>query len=90
MGVPYTDVKFYPTILGAVLFGIGIALMIVLSVPLAREMRSIAKAGRARWTPLVVGTVALIGADVAVRLAVPFDCDDNLKVVMPENRLGFR
>ena len=28
LGVPYTDVKFYPTILGAVLFGIGIALMI--------------------------------------------------------------
>lgn len=28
LGVPYTDVKFYPMILGAVLFGIGIALMI--------------------------------------------------------------
>ena len=28
LGVPYTDVKFYPTILGAVLIGIGIALMI--------------------------------------------------------------
>ena len=28
LGVPYTDVKFYPTILGAVLFGIGIALII--------------------------------------------------------------
>lgn len=27
-GVPHTDVKFYPTLLGAVLFGIGIALMI--------------------------------------------------------------
>lgn len=28
LGVPYTDVKFYPTILGAVLIGIAIALMI--------------------------------------------------------------
>lgn len=28
LGVPYTDVKFYPTLLGAVLFGIGMALMI--------------------------------------------------------------
>jgi hypothetical protein len=28
LGVPYTDLKFYPNILGAVLFGIGIALMI--------------------------------------------------------------
>jgi len=28
LGVPYTDAKFYPTILGAVLLGIGIALMI--------------------------------------------------------------
>lgn len=28
LGVPFSDVRFYPTILGAVLFGIGIALMI--------------------------------------------------------------
>ena len=28
VGVPHTDVKFYPTILGAVLFGIGLALVI--------------------------------------------------------------
>ena len=28
LGVPHTDVRFYPTLLGAVLFGIGIALMI--------------------------------------------------------------
>jgi hypothetical protein len=28
LGVPYTDVTFYPTILGAVLFGIGIALLV--------------------------------------------------------------
>jgi len=28
LGVPYTAVTFYPTILGAVLFGIGIALVI--------------------------------------------------------------
>jgi hypothetical protein len=28
LGVPFSDVRFYPTILGAVLFGIGIALVI--------------------------------------------------------------
>ena len=28
LGVPYTSTRFYPTILGAVLFGIGIALVI--------------------------------------------------------------
>lgn len=28
LGVPHTEVAFYPTILGGVLFGIGIALMI--------------------------------------------------------------
>ena len=28
LGVPYTDVTFYPTLLGAVLFGIGIALIL--------------------------------------------------------------
>ena len=28
LGVPYSEVKFYPSILGAVLFGIGIALAI--------------------------------------------------------------
>lgn len=28
LGVPLTDVSFYPTLLGAVLFGIGIALVI--------------------------------------------------------------
>lgn len=28
LGVPYTDMTFYPTILGGVLFGIGIALTI--------------------------------------------------------------
>lgn len=28
LGVPYTEVEFYPTILGAVLFGIGIALVL--------------------------------------------------------------
>jgi hypothetical protein len=27
LGVPFTDVRFYPTLLGAVLFGIGIALV---------------------------------------------------------------
>ena len=27
LGVPFTDEKFYPTLLGAVLFGIGIALV---------------------------------------------------------------
>jgi hypothetical protein len=66
LGVPQTDVTFHPSILGAVIFGIGVALL----VELFGEPKGIPGLG-------LGGAIAIniIGASVLVvwLLAVPFD-----------------
>jgi hypothetical protein len=58
LGVPYSDTGFYPTILGAVLFGIGIAL----GIELLRKPKGLVGlgAGGAVAINLSGGTVLLI------------------------------
>jgi hypothetical protein len=68
LGVPQSDVNFYPTILGAVIFGVGVALLIE-RYGFARNIRGLGLGGAIAIN--LCGALALLVWLVSTPLAIP-------------------